>query len=261
MQEKELYILIWTKIKNNISTIVQLIAIFFTFFTAAISVSQCLQNYLKSIYFQVDYSLFRVEFNIYSILLLYFVFLICTLFTKSIIQICSYVWCKIRKKKTKILSKNCIYLTIIIFSIYIFLFVILNDFKTITLLFIETLSIGFICLYIFLIWKKKDNASNLNFSISSYLIHFLYQLIIIFMLIIIVNFISCWLQYSFNKNYYILNFDDHIEVVIEQYSDYYIVKTGKIDSNNLYIDMYSQGIRSTKDNIANKVNFNKILFK
>ena len=63
MNNKETNLMIWNKMKNNISPFLQLFAMITTFVTGAFCLQLALENYIKIILWDVDYSLYQIDFN------------------------------------------------------------------------------------------------------------------------------------------------------------------------------------------------------
>lgn len=263
MNNKEANLMIWNKMKNNISPFLQLFAMITTFVTGAFCLQLALENYIRSILWDVDCSLYQIDFNLYKILLWYISFFLCYQITSTIWTVLKSIVKRIRKQKVNplTLEKKVLFIIILILLIVFGYFSFLDT--LIILSFI--LMIGGLISIIFWILKKVDKIEAAKevdsaFSLRSYIIEGLNIMGITLILIIVVNIASIYCSIINCKKFNLLYFDDHIEVIIEAYEDYYITKKAYIVENELHILKNTQNILSANGNIATHQEFERLKF-
>lgn len=255
--------MIWNKMKNNISPFLQLFAMITTFVTGALCLQLALENYIKSILWDVDYSLYQIDFNLYKILLLYISFFLCYLITSTIWTVLKSIIKRIRKQKvTPLTLEKTVLFIIILILLMVFCYF---SFLDTLIIFSLILMIGGLISIILWIFQKVDKIEaakevDNTFSLRSYIIEGLNIMGITLILIIVVNIASIHSSIISCKEFNLLYFDDHIEVIIETYEDYYITKKAYIIDNELHILKNTQNILNTNGNIATHQEFEKLKF-
>lgn len=250
--------------KENIGWIIAVLGIIGGLFSASYSLYFTLENFLKSLYYNVDFSLYRISLNIYQIILILLLVFLCWEMIYSMKKSGGYLIHKfINKRKNKnIPTYNFILSGVFLSILFVFLFL---GWKDSLYLFLIVVSNYFIISFFLFSFKYAGKAEKKSKEISFNLKEEIFRIIQVFAIILCIEIICCFIsvthKFYTKKDYSIIEEKEQIEVVVETYPDYYIMKKARIDDNNLIIIKDSQSIKSTFDTEVNKRSFNKIYFE
>lgn len=243
--------------------LITLVSVIVTLITSANILWKIAVNYIKSMFYGIDFQLFQVSFDFYQFILHVFLYLTVFAIFKSVKTTFNYFWKLKLKKREKVPF-------LLLFCFFLFLFVTIL-FVTSSFSFSFILNIlfcgCFLNFFFWLCWKITtfDGGKEIvNKEDRKITIH---NILYLFACLFFVEAILCFFLTSDEllnkKTYYIIPDENHdvVNVVIETYHDYYILKEAGIDNGKLIINKNSQRLGNVNDCYAYLEIFNDIVFE